>query len=406
MTERARIWTRLCALVKGEVSTEALEAYRRAGSTVYDLLDEVEDQRLSCKVQGRHPWTLEAAKQVELLCAWNAFALQTLGDQLLVADERADPSTVGYVPPVTSEQVLRLYSQVEGWLNRARQAQSNPAYRCDVELPAELPPWVEVEPCPRPHLEAMLETTRALRTHAEAAMATFAAEEVPAEQRSRVERLRQLLAEANAKAAYAEQLWGGRIPPQLHEQIERHLKGALEGYYRLGQLLAMPELVDRLGRRAAAATDGKPRRRLPRPGEAGFDPWCLTDPATRASWQRDAEARAAIEALWAHDPNPDRTLAIQEEIESGLARGDLAYATGPNGERVGSFYCCPWPAIYVAKRPLTLGGRRLTALQQFTYDVSAEEVARGGRFRREIVPGSFTSTSKVDYCNPLAGDDD
>lgn len=404
MTETGRIWSRLCALLKGEVSAEVLEAYRRAGGAVYKLLDDVEDQRLACKVQGRHPWELEEAKQAELLCTWNAFALQTLGDQLVAADERADPTTVGYVPPVTAEQALLLYNQVEGWLSRARQAQSNPAYRCDVDLPAELPPWVEVEPCPRPHLEAMLEASRSLWAHAEAAMATFPTAEVPSEWQTAIERLRQLLAEANAKADYAEQLSGGRVPPQLHERIERSLKEALEGYYRLGQLLAMPELIEREGRRRpAAAVDRKARRRLPRPGEASFDGWCLTDPATRANWQRDPAAREAIEALWAHDPDPDRTLAIQDDLGAALERGDVAYATDARGERVGCYFCCPWAPIYVARRPLTLAGRRLGSLQQFTYDVSAEEVLRGGAFRREILTGSFTATANVDYCNPRDG---
>ena len=60
------------------------------------------------------------------------------------------------------------------------------------------------------------------------------------------------------------------------------------------------------------------------------------------------------------------------------------------------------------KRPVTIGGKRLRSLQQFTYDVSAEEMLSGGAFKREILIGVFQSTDKVDYCDPQSGghDDD
>ena len=46
--------------------------------------------------------------------------------------------------------------------------------------------------------------------------------------------------------------------------------------------------------------------------------------------------------------------------------------------------------------------------QTFTFDVSAEEMAEGGEFKREILIANFTTTNKVDYCNPEEGghDDD
>lgn len=43
-------------------------------------------------------------------------------------------------------------------------------------------------------------------------------------------------------------------------------------------------------------------------------------------------------------------------------------------------------------------------MQQFTFDVSAEEIAEGGEFARRLLPGPFHPTSKVDYCDPTADD--
>lgn len=405
---RPSLWGQLVARLEGEMPAETLEAYRRAGRAVYDLLDRVEEERLTCKIEGRDPWSVAAAAQAELLCAWNAFVLQTLGDQFLEADYRLNPTTVGFVPPVTAEQVLAFYTQVEPWLSRAHQARSNPAYRLDVAVPADLPPWTEVDPCPNAHLEGTLAAARSIRSHAEAALAVFQEQALPPERKPSVQRLQQLVAEAGSKAGYAEQLWAGSPPQSLHEQIERYAHEAVERYFHLGQLLAMPSLVDSFDQRGAvqARPTASAGARLPGPGEPGFDPWRLTDPASRAAWQRDPAARRAIQSLWAADPDPRRTLAIQVEIEAALARGDIAYATKPSGERLGFYYCCPWAPVYVAKRSVTIGGRRLRTLQQFTYDVSAEDMPRGGAFEREILPGAFGSTDEVDYCDPRAGGHD
>jgi hypothetical protein len=141
-------------------------------------------------------------------------------------------------------------------------------------------------------------------------------------------------------AAYAEQLWAPDVPQELHEQIERHAKEALERYYHLGQPLAMPRLVETYGRRApraaavasTAVVNLKPRpSRRPGPGRTGFDPWCLTDPATREQWQRDAAASEAIETLRGLDPAPQRTLAVPAAIDAALARGDVDCATDESG---------------------------------------------------------------------------
>lgn len=58
------------------------------------------------------------------------------------------------------------------------------------------------------------------------------------------------------------------------------------------------------------------------------------------------------------------------------------------------------------KVPVTLGGQPLRALEQFTYDVSAEEVAEGGSFVRRILVGNFRPTDEIDYCIPGRGHDD
>lgn len=388
----------MVARLQGEIPADVVEAYRRAGAEVYALLDDLETLRLEATAAGLDAWSIEPATQAALLCGWNAFALQLVADQLLDADYEANPATVGYLPAVTSEQALAFYGQVPGWLERARRAQSNPGFSLDLAVPAPLPPWAAAEPCPRVHLAAMRAATAQLRRHATAGMAGFHAALDDETRRATHDAVHEVLAEAEASANYAERLWAPEIPAAIHEDIERHSKHAVERFYLLGQLVAMPALA---GMQRPAPVAASPASAAA-PGES-FSPWCLTDPDSRSRWQRDSRARKAIDALWAKDPDPQSTLAIQAEIDAARARGDIAIATR-DGRSLGNYYCCPWGAIYEVRRPSVIGERLLQPLQQFTFDVSAEGMEEGKPFRREILVGQFHRTDDIDYCLP-GGDD-
>lgn len=402
-----QLWARL----SGEVSADTLEAYRRAGLAVHDLHADTDRRMEELKAAGSTMWSTTTGTQAERAFTWNAFVLQTLGDEFLDADYRVQPSTAGFVPSVTAEQIMSFYAPVATWLSLARQAQSNPAYKPDVGLPAELPPWSKVEPCPTSHMEGMLAATRILRTHAEAEMAGIDETTPPPEHERAIQSMRERFAAANSKADYAERLWATKPPADLHEQIEIQAKEALESYFELGQLAAMPSLADPAKRLAGeaelrTARSAKPGRKVSRRKRAGDDPWVLTDPGTLARWQRDPAARQAIQYMWENDPDPARTVAIQGEIQDAMDRGAVEYATNPSGAPVGPYNCCPWAPVYIAKRAVTIDGTRLQPLQQFTYDVSAEDIPEGGTFERQILVANFTPTDKIDYCDPRRGGDD
>jgi len=141
------------------------------------------------------------------------------------------------------------------------------------------------------------------------------------------------------------------------------------------------------------------------PGAREFDRWCLTDPATRARWQRDKRAVRAIDLLWAYDPDPTATLIIQAEIDAALSAGEIV-ATTNQGRTLGHYYCCPWSAVYQVRRPVRIGRQRPHAMEQFVFDVSGEEIAEGGKFVRRIVRGPFHDTKEIDYCDPRGGHSD
>lgn len=384
------------ARLQGEIPADELAAYRRAGAEVQDLQAELEAERAEAVVNGQDSWSAPNGIQVARLCGWNAFALQTLADELVDADFESQPATVGYLPPVTAHQALAFYAQVPTWLRWAHQARANPSFAPEVALPAGLPAWTEVEPCPHSHLTAMRSALNQLRLHATAAMTDLHLALDDPEPTRAHDRIHETLAEADAAASYADRLWAPDVPPRVHEAIEDHAKRAVERYYVAGQLLAVP----RLALEAQPAPTALGARRGG-PGEPGFDEWCLTDPESRARWQADASAREAIAQLWSSDPDPRATLDIQMQIDDAAANGHIVDV--PN---IGHYYCCPWAPVWVVKRPITIGGRSLQPLEQFTYDVSAEELAEGGDFVRRILVGRFSPTDDIDYCIPGRGHDD
>lgn len=396
--DRPTIWIRLNASLRGEVPATTLEAYRRAGQIVYTDLQAAETLRSELTV-GAGVWGATAAQQAQLLCTWNAFVAEVIAEEMLDADYTADPRTAGFLPPVTAQQVGLLFAQVEPWLSRARQAAVNPAYDLAAEfaLPADLPGWIEADPCPPAHLTAMLAAGRKIDEHTDAALADAQKGSEESHQPD-LDRLRQLHAEAHTALEYAAALFQPGASQQIHEAVEDALHRSLEAQFHLGQLAAMPGLLQTYRRQKLVIPDPATL-----PGGPRFDPWSLTDPATRTHWQGDPKARTAIDSLWAYDPNPVATLTVQAQIDQALAAGDIVYAADDRGTRIGNFYCCPWPAIYEVRRPIRIGGRRLGTMEQFTFEVSAEEIAEGGEFVRRILTGPFRPTNEIDYCDPRAG---
>lgn len=390
------LMTKVRATLAGERDTLLLEALRTAGRAAYDELLIAEKLRDELTAAGTPLWDAPNAAGSQLLAAWNAFVLQTLGEAFLDADYAANPGTVGYVPRVTFDQTSSWLSAVEAWVSRARQARVNPDYDIATELalPAGLPAWARVEPCPPEHLAALLAAIPPVREHIDVALHALQHAGVPAQHQPAVNRLNQLAVQAATAADYAVSLRTERHHRGLHELIENNLKNALELWFHVGQLAAMPRLLaDYRELRPAARPDIATL-----PGGSRFDPWCLTDRATLRRWQSDRRAKQAITEMWQYDPDPAATLALKAQIDAAIAAGDVVYHRTRSGGTC--YYECPWSPLYEVRRPIRIAGHSLKVLQQFALQAAADDVLRGGVFQRGIVIGPFQPTSEVEYCDP------
>ncbi|WP_026341160.1 hypothetical protein [Actinomadura atramentaria] len=272
MADDPPLLVRMASRLRGEIRADTLESFRRAGGVAYGEIHAAEELRRELSTADADLWRLPPGVASQLLCAWNAFVLQSVGEHLLDADYAAEPRTAGYVPAVTHAQVAACFDRVETWTSRARQAAGNRAFdvRDLAALPDDLPAWAEASPCPLPHLHGMLAAARAVRGHAEVALGVFL-QTAGTGHESDLGLLRQLAADASTAADYAEGLLEADPDPGLHEAVEARLQRALETYYHLGQLVAMPALIaayrnDDLGMRpptAAPPAPTAPRASLP-----------------------------------------------------------------------------------------------------------------------------------------------
>lgn len=246
MAAKPTPWNRLMARVRHELPATDLDAYRRASLPVFELWEAAEARRQACRDEGLDAWQVPPATRTELACAWNAFALQVLGNCLLDADYRGDPSTRGFVPRGTAAQIRQFYQEVEGWMMRAHQARANPAFALDIPLPAALPRWNEDEHRSPSHLVGLRHAMRAVRGHVDSALAQLP-EDVPGHPRKQAQlaRLRQAYAAAQARAHYAEEMFGPGPASPAHAFAEAYVRDAIERFYLLGQALADPRLAEK-----------------------------------------------------------------------------------------------------------------------------------------------------------------
>jgi hypothetical protein len=212
---------------------------RDAGSPAYQLLEEAEQVRLA---PGWDPWRAPRATQLFLLCAWNAFALQATADHALDAGGARGAGTVPLAVVAFARSCL---APVPLWIRAARFAQANPSYRVNASLPSAFPAWPLFEPARIAHVRALRAAFDAVAPRAEYDLGRLVETVTAAGERELAE-LNLIRTELHTAFAFAE---GLEARAQGHEQLRevcQTITRALASGFTLGQLVAMPTLVERL----------------------------------------------------------------------------------------------------------------------------------------------------------------
>lgn len=239
---RLSLRARLTAKARGELPIEDLQNKLNAGQVAYDSYMAADELRQDLAANGIQPWNASPAETSQLLCAWCAWALQSLAQAFVDADQRADTSTPGFVAGITATQVELLTYEVPVWSARAERAVEDPGYDVGTEasLPVAFTRWVAVEPCPPAHLAAMRAATATMLQHLQTALAdaTTSGPATP-----EVQQLRGLVAEVRTRFAGMTISSSSRASRTDHQAEEATLRDGVQRCYVLGQLLARPRLL-------------------------------------------------------------------------------------------------------------------------------------------------------------------
>lgn len=377
------LWNKLLAWMGDEVDASTLEAYHGAGRILADEQLAAELHRHNLSAAGLTSWTVPVHMQIYFASLWNAFVLQTIGDQLLEADYRLSPSTKGHLPAYTSARAHGYYRQVEKWMNLAHQAKENPQFVMPVSLlPANLQGTTNPKASAKAghikrYLEGLLSAACLLRAHSNTLLENLAREPSAESDDAIMNQLRQRQAHANMTLEYGMQLWSNQNTQGIYQKVEKNLELAVQHYFILGQFIAMPRLLLKHNTppipEAITSIIPPVAVQIAQPElPADMDIWCLTDSSVQHTTDRQRRS-LMLAAMWQADPAPDKARTIQSRLNQALEQGEIDFASRNDGKRVGHFHQCPWAPIYISKRPLMIGGDPLRANQKFTYVCDADK---------------------------------
>jgi hypothetical protein len=430
------MWDALIGQDHHLVDVAPLRAFQRAGNAVYETLDDAEQLRQKLQASGADAWRYSPAQSAALLCTWNAYVLQTIGESLLAGAVRQPGSGQTLLAKPCFDQAWLVFAQVEPWVGCAQRALTDPAYALNPQrLPADLPGWVD-DLAPASYLRSLLDAADAVGGRADVAVADVLTDDAATREPADVARIRGLMAQAASIGDYARTLVDPHTGQHLRVQVQDRLHLAMTVWFQVGQLLAMPTLLGSYhdpgtallspsaatappqrsaphqtfeaavidaaatlaatsGSRVSAAvtrafiTDGVGSidRGLPdesRYVSAGWDPWCFTEPSRQVTAATDEHCLQQLHHLWQMDPTPGVTAALAQQLRVAVASGALRVALDATGRPL-SLDACPWPAVYDVVEPVVLTGRLMRVGSQVTVQVG---LAADGRFHCDVVPTS------------------
>ncbi len=392
--------------MRGEVSDANVRGYLRAASQITDIWQQIDDRlaslinksptateamTTSATATGEPAWSAYAKLGYALAFIRAARAYQVFLQELLTADAAADPATAGYLPRVTFDQANALAHQIQPNLQRAVAALTDPTYEPDIALPIALGPRIEAESaCPAAHLEGMIAAAREIREWAAGLIAEYVeavhgAAPTPATVEAHITALNSGLAQADEQLRFGTDLVGqvtqGQATPELHEQAEDNLWDAMQGYFLLNQVVALPDLLTQ-SKAPSRANKGKR-------GANGSAPHYYSDKRIRPDDLWRVAAPSARSELRGTEFGQDEMQEMSEKMGGVLSAGAQQYldeveeaVRQKDAVMTGAMANCPFEPLYRSRRALNIAGAHIPANHEFHWNFHRGHLESAVRFDR------------------------
>lgn len=420
--------------VTGKVVADAgLGQKKRAVATGIEAFDgPIRDLQLEIAIKS-HPWLQNSATSAFLLSIWAAQALQDMA-AVLQASAQSQLGEAGKLPEATFVLADSLYDAALHWIEYAQTAlaaiDENPGFELTLILPANAPRLDWVADALPAHFVATIQAAVQLGTAVENAFNNMQDDRsrLPPKYDGAFKTIMGATRLARAKLDQVEAAGSDRQAVRLSHDIWAMLQEVVRLYFRAGQQIARPGLIDpqydafaqatararRLpprpaplppptqavaprptgtGRSPAQAGQGRVPGPMPRPASPpaplppvvptlsqrlglAFDAWSLTDRGAKSVYGNDPTRIAELEAFWRADTNPNETYRLFSLIIAAVQARQVTVRPGEFSK------ACPWISTFVALRDTTIGTERFPAGQMFSLKAGAEGNYFGRGFER------------------------
>ncbi len=256
--------------IHGEVSDATIQGYLRSASQLEEVWQQIDDRVDALIVQGMAPWDAYTQMGYALAyvraCRTNVVFVQ----ELVRAAAAANP---GYLPRVTYEQALALSEHIEPLLEEAIKASTNPRYSPAVySFPLKLGPHVGYanQRFPLPHLQGIIAAAQQMRDWAAGLLAKYelalgaAKTPVPPQVAMHLDAMKSELSlgdfHLRTGVDMVGQISSGQVTDELNIKAEGFLWEAMESYFKVSQLVAMPGAPIQSPRAAPGPLRQEPQR--------------------------------------------------------------------------------------------------------------------------------------------------
>lgn len=171
-----------------------------------------------------------------------------------------------------------------------------------------------------------------------------------------------------------EHRWLLATTAEIRVDIARDALEVARAQYTLCQKLYAPYLVGQTYRAALSRPVSLSELRM------GFSPWILTAPAVAHAMANDQSAVTELAKFWNGVTNRSQARQLREEIDTAVRCGRVRLTPE-------SYPTIPWPARYLVRYPISIGGRTFASGDYIVFYVNAAsnganvEVRRSGKAR-------------------------